>query len=151
MTFEDKEMAIQPNTVYVLPPTRMTMKLALSCKVLKPMRGLFSLTETNASPDFEGAEFFRKRLYAEQYNAGGGRKDPFPTRRGEVSGEKIASTVRCDPDKIVRSENIHCHDSFSDTTPPMTGPKQGAALVNPRSTRANVPLFAGTEIVEMMP
>ena len=59
----------------------------------------------------------------------GGIKLPSPTKRLDVSGIKSRRSVRLRPERIVKSQNIQCHDSDSVRTPPKTGPRLGAEFV----------------------
>jgi hypothetical protein len=68
-----------------------------------------------------------------------------------VSGRKMASAKRSVPETIIKSLKIHLHESFSANTPPMTGPKDGAAFVAPIKIPKYDPLSAGIAISAMMP
>jgi hypothetical protein len=138
--------------VYVIPPTRMTIKFARSNSVVRLLIGLRRLIPCCV---LAFGELWRcrwnKREYIERLTARCGTILPFSTTLLAVSGRKVASSKRWLPDVIANSQNIHRHDRLWDRTPPMTGPRLGAAFVKPSSTPTNDPRFSGIEISAIIP
>ena len=54
---------------------------------------------------------------------------PLPTSSLEVSGINKNRMIRLEPDRMVKIQNTHCHESSSVRIPPGTGPRVGAAFV----------------------